>query len=227
VATALYQRTQTGRGQFIDVSMLDSALNFMSTQVVEYTVTGLKARQFGNLSASRKVTADRFRAGGGYIVLAVLKEKQFASLLAAVGRADALADPRFGDWFSRTENEAALREVLETAMDRETPAYWEAKLTAADVPCATVWNVEEIVEHPQLKHRKVLQQVDSAYGRQTLVGPGFELAHGDGGIKSPAPALGEHTEEILREAGLGDAEIEALRANGVLGEPADLLRQSA
>lgn len=216
VAVALYQRTHTGKGQFVDVAMLDATLSFLSSHVAEYTVTQLKQRQFGNLSVSRKVTANRFKAGGGDIVLAVLTEQQFIRLLTAVGRADALDDPRFKDWFSRTENEAALREILENAMSSHTPAYWETKLTQADVPCATVCTIDEIVHHPQLKHRSVLQEVTSSLGRHILVGPGFQLAHDAGGIHSPAPRLGQHTEEILREAGFDDKAIDLLRVVGAI-----------
>lgn len=221
VATALYQRTHTGVGQFVDVAMLDSTLNFLTQQVAEYTVTGHKQRQFGNLSISRKVTAHRFKAGDGYIVLAVLTEKQFEKLLRTVGRADAITDPRFKDWFARTENEAALRELLENAMASHTPAYWETKLTEADVPCATVRTIDEIVHHPQLKHRSALQQVKSSEGSYTLVGSGFELAHDAGRINTPAPRLGQHTEEILHEAGYSPETIESLRSKGVIGEPAE------
>jgi crotonobetainyl-CoA:carnitine CoA-transferase CaiB-like acyl-CoA transferase len=218
VATALYQRTHTGQGQFVDVAMLDAMLNFLSPQVAEYTVTNLKQRQFGNQSVSRKVTAHLFKAGSGDIMLAVLTEKQFERLLQTVGRADALTDPRFKDWFARAENEAALREILESGMASHTPAYWEAKLTEADVPCATVYAIDEIVHHAQLAHRTVLQQVESPAGRHTLVGSGFELAHDAGRINTPAPRLGQHTEEVLRQAGFSVDAIETLRFNGVIGE---------
>ena len=217
VATALYQRTHTGKGQFVDVAMLDATLNFLSTQVAEYTTIDHKQTQFGNLSVSRKVTAHRFKAGGGDIVLAVLTQRQFDSLLTTLGRPEAIADPRFKDWFSRAEHEAALREIIEGGMLGETPAYWVQKLTEADVPCSTVCTIEQIVAHPQLKKRKLLQKVDSATGVQTLVASGFELAHDNGGIKTPAPYLGEHTDEILREAGFSSAAIDELRANGVIG----------
>ncbi|HWN56428.1 MAG TPA: CoA transferase, partial [Methylomirabilota bacterium] len=109
VASALYQRTHTGRGQLVDVAMLDAALAFIAGPVSEYTVAGIEQRQIGNGSVSRKPTASRFRARDGYIVLAVLTEKQFAGLMRALGRADALDDPRFKDWPSRTANEPALR----------------------------------------------------------------------------------------------------------------------
>src|SRR2546428_9713961 len=102
----------------------------------------------------------------GSLVLAVLTEKQFASLMRTLGRADALEDPRFKDWRARTDNEAALREVIETALAKDDPKSWEARLTAADVPCATVWKIEEITRHPQLDSRDVLQTTDPRYGPQ-------------------------------------------------------------
>ena len=93
VSSALYQRTHTGRGQFVDVAMLDAALAFIPGPVSEYTVAGIEQRQIGNGSVSRKPTASRFRAGQGFIVLAVLTEKQFAGLMRTIGRADARVRP--------------------------------------------------------------------------------------------------------------------------------------
>src|SRR5216117_704069 len=216
VASALYQRTHTGRGQLVDVAMLDAALAFIPGTVSEYTVAGIPQRQIGNGSVSRKPTASRFRAGDGYLVLAVLTEKQFASLMRTLGRADALEDPRFKDWPARTDNDAALREVIETALAKDDPKSWEARLTAADVPCATVWKIEEITRHPQLESRDVLQTIDSRYGPMRLVGAGFRVAHGGPGIEREPPTLGEHTDEILGEAGYEPAEIARLRRDAVV-----------
>lgn len=216
VSSALYQRTHTGRGQFVDVAMLDAALAFIPGPVSEWTVAGIEQKQIGNGSVSRKPTAHRFKAGNGYIVLAALTEKQFASLMRTIGRADALDDPRFKDWASRTANQAALREVIEGGMASDDPKTWEARLTAADVPCACIWTIDEIVEHPQLKSRDVLQTVDSQFGPLRLVGAGFRLAHGSPGIDRPPPTLGEHTDEILADAGYTPAEIERLRRDGVI-----------
>jgi len=216
VSSALYQRTHTGRGQFVDVAMLDAALAFIPGPVSEYTVAGIEQRQIGNGSVSRKPTASRFRAGQGFIVLAVLTEKQFAGLMRTIGRADALDDPRFKDWAARTDNEPALRQVIEGALATDDPKTWEAKLTAADVPCACIWKIDEIVEHPQLEHRDVLQMVDSRFGPMKLVGSGFRLAHGSPSIDRAPPILGEHTDEILGEAGYTPADIERLRRDGII-----------
>jgi crotonobetainyl-CoA:carnitine CoA-transferase CaiB-like acyl-CoA transferase len=215
VSSALFQRTHTGRGQFVDVAMLDAALAFIPGPVTEYTVAGIEQKQIGNGSVSRKPTASRFRAGHGYLVLAVLTDKQFASLMRTIGRADALDDARFKDWRARTDNEPALRELIETALAADEPKSWEARLTAADVPCATVWKIDEIVKHPQLDSRDVLQRIDTRYGPMQLVGAGYRLAHGSPGIERQPPTLGEHTDEILAEAGYTPTEIERLRRDGV------------
>src|SRR5207245_1413086 len=82
-------------------------------------------------------------ASGGYLRLAGRTEKQFASLMKALGRADALADPRFKDWPARTANEPALREIIEQALATDDPKSWEARLTAADVPCGSIWKIDE------------------------------------------------------------------------------------
>lgn len=216
VASALYQRTHTGRGQLVDVAMLDAALAFIAGPVSEYTVAGVEQRQIGNGSVSRKPTASRFRCGSGYIVLAVLTEKQFAGLMKTLGRADALTDPLFKDWPARTANEPALRQIIEEALAVDDPRTWEARLTAADVPCGSIWKIDEIVDHPQLGHRDVLQTIDSRYGPMRLVGAGFRLEHGGPGIDREPPTLGEHTDEILEEAGYSAEEIARLRRDAVV-----------
>lgn len=215
VATALYQRTQTGKGQHVDVSMLDASLSFLSTQVADFTVTGTPQRQFGNLSMSRKPTADRFRCGDGYIVLAAMTEPQFQRLFQVLAREDVLADPRFADWFTRYEHRDALRDIIESAFGQRSPAQWEAVLNAADVPCARVFNIEDVIEHPQLQSRQVLQTVASSVGTHRMVGPGFHLGEdggaGSGVIHSPPPRLGEHTHDVLAGMGFDDDAIARLQ----------------
>jgi len=117
---------------------------------------------------------------------------------------------------SRNRNETVLRAMIEDALAAADAKSWEKRLTAADVPCAAIWPVSEIVHHPQLAHREVLQQIDSLEGPLTLVGSGFRLSEGGGSIDRSPPRLGEHAAEILAEAGYSEAAIAAFRAEGVV-----------
>jgi crotonobetainyl-CoA:carnitine CoA-transferase CaiB-like acyl-CoA transferase len=112
VSSALFQRTHTGQGQFIDVSMLEASLSFLSTQVADFTVADHRQEQFGNQAISRKVTANLFCAKDSFLLLAVNNDRQYEALMRTLGRADALDDPRFADWFHRKEHEQALRGII-------------------------------------------------------------------------------------------------------------------
>jgi crotonobetainyl-CoA:carnitine CoA-transferase CaiB-like acyl-CoA transferase len=216
VASALYQRTHTGRGQFVDVAMLDASLSFLSSYVADYTIGGHVQGQMGNRAQSRLPTADAFRVKGGHILLAVNNEKQFGALARAIGKPDLAKDIRFCDWPSRVANDAALRAIIEEAFASDDDKTWEARLTKADVPCSRVWSIAEIVAHPQLAHRDVLQRVETRHGPMTVVGSGFRLAHGGGSVERPPAGVGEHAEEVLEEVGYTQSDIAALRGEGVI-----------
>ena len=217
VACALVQRSQTGLGQFVDVSMLDSMLSFLAPQVAEYTVAGHHHPQSGNLSITRKPTGNRFRCGEGYIVLAVMTDRQFVNLFKAIGREDALPDPRFANWASRMEHADALHRLIEDALSSGNLREWELKLNDADVPCGAVTSIAEIVGHPQVAHRELIQEAQTPYGPVQLpAGSGFRLAHGSGGVERPLALCGEHTDEILGSIGYDAQQIAGLREAGVV-----------
>jgi crotonobetainyl-CoA:carnitine CoA-transferase CaiB-like acyl-CoA transferase len=216
VSSALFQRVHTGKGQFIDVSMLEASLAFLSTQVADFTVAGHRQEQFGNQAISRKVTANLFRAKDSYLLLAVNDEKQFRALMRELGRPDVLEDARFGDWFLRKENEAALRAIIEAALAAEDAKTWETRLNAAGAPSASIWRIEEIIDHPQIVARGAMQTAETEYGPLRLMGSGFQMAHGGGRLDSAPPALGAHSDTVLAEIGYGEAEIAALRADAVI-----------
>lgn len=216
VSSALFQRTHTGKGQFIDVSMLEASLAFLSTQVADFTVAGHHQEQFGNQAISRKVTANLFRAKDSYLLLAVNNDDQYAKLMATLGRTDVFDDPRFSDWFLRKENETALREIIEAALSTADAKTWETRLNAAGAPCASIWRVEDIIDHPQIVARGVMQTAETPYGPVRLMGSGFQLAHGGGRLDHAPPELGAHTDDVLGEIGYTEAEIAALRTDGVI-----------
>jgi crotonobetainyl-CoA:carnitine CoA-transferase CaiB-like acyl-CoA transferase len=216
VSSALFQRTHTGLGQFVDVSMLEASLAFLSTQIADFTAAGHRQEQFGNQAISRKVTANLFRAKNSYLLLAVNNDKQYEALLRAIGRADALDDPRFGDWFQRKENEAALRAIIEDALASADAKTWEKRLNDAGAPCASIWRIEDVIDHPQIVAREAMQTAETPYGPVRLMGSGFQLAHGGGKLDSAPPQLGAHTDAVLAEAGYSDDEIMAFRRDGVV-----------
>ena len=216
VASALYQRTHTHEGQFIDVSMLEASLAFLSTQVADFTVAEHRQEQAGNQAVSRKVTANLFRAKDSYLLLAVNDEKQYRGLMTTIGRTDVFDDPRFGDWFLRKENEAALRDIIEAALARQNARLWEKELNAAGAPSASIWTIEEVIEHPQIVARAVMQSVQSQYGMLRLMGSGFQMAHGGGKLDTAPPALGADSDTVLADIGYTPTAIAALRAEGVI-----------
>jgi len=216
VASALFQRTHTGRGQMVDVSMLDATLAFLAPAVADWTVAGHKQMQSGNQAVSRRVTANLFRAGDGHLLLAVNNDKQYAALMKALGLEHTYDDPRFADWFLRNENATALRALIEDKLAADNPRNWEERLNAAGAPCASIWRIEEVIEHRQVQARGLMQTVDTPYGPLRFAGSGVKLAHGAARLDRVAPALGADTDAILGAVGFGAEEIAALREGGVI-----------
>jgi crotonobetainyl-CoA:carnitine CoA-transferase CaiB-like acyl-CoA transferase len=215
MASALQQRHLTGKGTLVDVAMLDSTLTFLSPTLCEYTIAGKLQGRFGNQAVSRIPTANLFACKGGHILLAVNTEAQFEKLLACIGRKDILDDPRFKDWPTRIENERALRQVIEDAFADADAETWEKRLNDGGAPCSRINSLADAVNHPQLKHRDVVQHIESPYGELKLIGSGFRLDEGTGSIDRAPALLGEHTDEVLAEAGYSDGEIADMHASGL------------
>ena len=216
ISSAIFQRTHTGKGQLIDVAMLDATLTFLSPTVCEYTIAGVKQGRFGNQAVSRIPTANLFKVKDGHILLAVNNEGQFLKLLKCIGREDILDDPRFVDWPTRIENEPALRDVIETAFAEADAETWEQRLAEAGAPASQINSLADAVNHPQLEHRDVIQEIDSPYGPMKLIGSGFKLEHGGGSVERPPAILGEHSAEIVAEAGYDASEIDEMVAAGTI-----------
>ena len=145
-----------------------------------------------------------------------MTDPQFARLMKALGRADTLDDPRFADWPRRIAHSRELHQIIEEALVRESSAEWARRLASADAPAAPVLGIPETVQLEQLTSRDVLQTIDTPYGPLRLAGSGFRLEHGGGSVDRAPATPGQHTDEVLAEAGYSAADIAAMRQQDVV-----------
>ena len=217
VASALYQRTHTGKGQLVDVAMIDAVMGYLAQQFTEHLMTGRVHEQAANLSVTRKPTGNLFRTKDGWMVLAVMTDPQFQRLMKELGRADRRWPTRASSTGPRASpTTPALHEIIEAAMKSETSATWSERFAKADVPAGRVLSIPETVKLDHFSHRTILQTVETEHGPIQVVGSGFRLEHGGGSVDRPPATLGQHTDEILREAGYADTDIDGMRADKVV-----------
>jgi crotonobetainyl-CoA:carnitine CoA-transferase CaiB-like acyl-CoA transferase len=216
IAAALSQRAISGKGQYIDVAMLDSILSFMAPTVAEWTVGQTVPGLSGNQGTSGRSTANLFRCRGGYLMLAANNDRQYQALANTIGADAMLTDPRFKDWDSRRANAEDLRVIIESALAAADGETWESKLDPAGVPASRVRDMASITADPQVAHRGLLHAFSADNGgigkAYSLVGAPFQFASGGPAITTPPPNVGEHTEAVLRDLGLDEAEIAAATA---------------
>src|SRR3977135_2756103 len=141
VASALYQRTHTGKGQLVDVAMIDAVMGYLAQQFTEHLMTGRVHGQAAKPSVTRKPTGNLFKTKDGWMVLAVMTDPQFQRLMKGLGRAEALADPRFRDWPTRIDNAKPLHDVIEAEMKKATSATWAERFAKHDVPAGRVLSI--------------------------------------------------------------------------------------
>lgn len=196
IAASLYERVSTGRGSFIDVSMLETGLSLMSSSVTDYLKTGNAPQRRGNLANSRSPGAGSFECKEGVMSLGVNEESHFVNLAKALGRQDWLEDPRYAAREVRKQNASELATEIEEELAKRTAKEWEPILQSAGVPSARLRSLPEALESQQVKSRGFVQTTDDGVSVPTLP---FRL----GGAQtyrpsSPAPTIGEHSDEITQ-----------------------------
>jgi CoA:oxalate CoA-transferase len=219
VLAALHEREGSGRGQMIDVAMLDCQIAILENAFARYFATGQVPEPIG----TRHPVATPFQAfptRDGYIVLALSwgVENQWELFCASIGRAELIDDPRFDTGPLRTEHHAALEPILIEAMKQKTTAEWVQEFDAIGLPCGPLNNVAQAAALPQVKAREMLVEVEHPrIGRFPLPNSPVKLSRTPGSVRGPSPGLGQHTDEVLRELlGLPDAEIGRLREAGAI-----------
>ena len=218
VTSALVGRAQHGRGQFIDVSMLDATLVTMGWVVSNFLIAGREPHPLGNENFTA-APSGTFATGDGPLNIAANRQEQFVALTELIGRSELAQDPRFAEREARKRNRKELKEEIEQALAARSAQEWERLLAAHGVPAGRVLSVPEALAHPQVRQRELLAHFDSAVGVDRpfdVVRSGFKMSEGNPDVTLPPPQLGEHSEEILGSIGYSVDEIAAMRAQAVI-----------
>src|SRR3990172_8950719 len=222
VLAALHERQASGKGQMVDISMLDCQIAILENAFVRYFITGEAPRPLG----TRHPLTTPFQAfptKDGWIVLAGSwgVEDQWELFCAAIDRANLIDDPRFDTPGLRTRHHDTLEPILNEALRRRTTEEWMREFDAIGLPCGPLNDIPHAAEHPQVKARRMLVDVPHPGGFSLKVpDTPVKLSRTPGGIQGAPPAIGQHTDEVLSSLlGLSDAEIAELRAAEVVFGP--------
>lgn len=218
ISAALFQRSQTGRGQRIDLSMTDAALMMLTAHVTETIATGAASHPFGNEQPGRPSNSV-YETSAGWLAVAAYTIPQFSAFMRVLGhqaRAEEVLKLKRDDLILSAESDRAL--ILERIKDNSA-AEWETLLNDADVPAARVRRIEETLAEPQVSERNVIQSYGPALaedGPAELPVAAFSYAHGGPELIAEPRRFGADSRDILSGLGLSQDEIEALVKAGTV-----------
>ena len=212
VMMALYERQKTGRGQVIDVSLLATSITFMMPLLAEQELTGITRQQQGNASYYTG-PGDIYRVMDGWVLISVVGEPMFRRWASAVRREDLINDPRCKDDLTRADNHELITEIMNGWCAERTREQAIAALEQARVPCGPVYDLDEVLGDPQVKARKTIGEMKFSGSRKPvpIAGTPVQLGATPAEVRRSAPALGEHTAEVLSELNFSTEEIQSFR----------------
>ena len=215
IMAALYHRQRTGKGQFIDVALLDSIMPLMGWVAANLLIGGQQPLPMGNENFTA-APSSMFRTKDGFINIAANQQQQWEDLADALALPELRTDPRFQERDTRKANRYILGPLLEARLMRETTAYWVELLTARGIPAGDVLSLQDALASEQVRHRHVIAEVDTmALGAIKIFNLTAKFSETPGGVESPPPILGQHTETILDELGYSTAEQQELKRKAV------------
>jgi crotonobetainyl-CoA:carnitine CoA-transferase CaiB-like acyl-CoA transferase len=211
ILAALQARERTGCGQAVNTSLLEAMVGTMGFQAVRYLNGGDVPPPAGNhhpINAPYGV----FRAKDGYLTLGATGDKRWHQFCHLLGSEDWLEDPRFKTNGDRYANRLVLQELINEKLQARTVDEWERFLNEAGIPAGPVYAMDGALDHPQTRHRTmVVERSHPVLGTVSLLGLPVKFSETPGDVHRIPPALGEHTDEILREIGLHDEDLAHLR----------------
>jgi crotonobetainyl-CoA:carnitine CoA-transferase CaiB-like acyl-CoA transferase len=216
VQAAYIERLRTGLGQLVDTSLFEAALQQTYWHAASYFATGESP---GPLGSAHILTApyQAFEASDGYINIGGANQANWERIADSLGHPEWRADPRFADNTARMRHRDDLADAMNAVLRTRTRAEWMGVFDAAGVPAGPVHSLGEALEHPQTRARgMVVDLVHPQAGPTRAIGCPVHLSRTPAQVTRPAPALGQHTREVLHEASFTDAEIDALLAESVI-----------
>ena len=217
ILAALRHRDAGGQGQIIDMALLDTQVAMLANLGANYLATGVAPVRMGN-AHQNIVPYQVFEVADGHLILAVGNDGQFAKFCAVAGVAALALDPLYARNADRVRHRETLVPKLASLMFQRSKSDWLAALENAKVPCGAINNLDEVFADPQVRHRGMTVCVPHPLTDDLrLVASPMKLSATPVAYTRAPPTLGQHTDEVLAEAGLGSAQIADLRANGVVG----------
>jgi CoA:oxalate CoA-transferase len=217
ILAALRYRERTGHGQHYDGSLVDGLFAVLENAVIRYTATGEVPEPLGSRHPSI-IPFQGFRTKDSWIIIAIGNDLLWAKFCRLINLPDLSEDPRFRTNPLRTQNVKELIPLLEVEFRKKTTKEWVALLEAADLPHSPINNIREICEDPHIRYRRMLVEMEQpGVGKVRMAGSPIHLSETPGEVYAPAPLLGEHSEEILRNIlGYPQEEIDQLKHEGII-----------